>query len=247
MITLDSNKIEIIVTRLREMRLPEMANQLMALYESGELMKQDLETVLDILTNEELSSRKNNTIDRYRKNAKLSQQSAELIDINYSPERKINRSVIEQLATGEYINKRRNVVIVGACGTGKTYIANALASDACRKLHRTVYCRMFELIADASQLDLKRLKNRYVKPDVLVIDDFANISVSEQDSMEIFKLMEYRYGIKTTIIASQLDPSEWHKNFGGGILADSILDRILSNSYKVILGGESLRPKDIVD
>lgn len=229
------------------MRLPEMANQLMTLYESEELMKCDLETVLDILTNEELVSRKNNTIERYRKNAKLSQQYAELSDINYSPERKINRSVIEQLGTGEYINKHRNVVIVGACGTGKTYIANALASDACRKLHRVVYCRMFELTSDTAQLDLKRLKNRYVKPDVLVIDDFANIAVGERDSMEIFKLMEYRYGVKTTIIASQLDPSEWHRNFGGGILADSILDRIISNSYKVILGGESLRPKDIID
>lgn len=85
-------------------------------------------------------SRKNNTAERYRKSARLSQSYAELSEIDYSPERKINGRVIEQLSTGAYIDKARNVVIVGACGTGKSYIANALASDACRKLHRTMYC-----------------------------------------------------------------------------------------------------------
>lgn len=74
--------------------------------------------------------------------------------LDYSPECKINERVIEQLSTGAYIDKARNVVIVGACGTGKTYIANALASDACRKLHKTMYCRMFELISDIKHMEI---------------------------------------------------------------------------------------------
>ena len=147
-------------------------------------------------------SRKNNTAERYRKSARLSQSYAELSEIDYSPERKINVRVIEQLSTGAYIDKARNVVIVGACGTGKSYIANALASDACRKLHRTMYCRMFELISDIKHMEMQRLKRRYVSPDVLVIDDFVNTRISENDALQIFKVMEYRYGFKTTIIAS---------------------------------------------
>lgn len=107
-------------------------------------------------------SRKNNTAERYRKSARLSQSYAELSEIDYSPERKINGRVIEQLSTGAYIDKARNVVIIGACGTGKSYIANALASDACRKLHRTMYCRMFELISDIKHMEMQRLKRRYV-------------------------------------------------------------------------------------
>ena len=83
--------------------------------------------------------------------------------------------------------------------------------------------------------------------DVLVIDDFANVRMSEDEALQIFKVMEYRYGHKSTIIASQLDPEEWHRNFGASLLADSILDRIVSNSYKIILSGDSLRPKNIVD
>ena len=94
---------------------------------------------------------------------------------------------------------------------------------------------------------MPRLKRRYVSPDVLVIDDFANTRISEDDALQIFKVMEYRYGFKTTIIASQLEPAEWHKNFGASQLADSILDRIVSNAYKIILSGDSLRPKQLED
>lgn len=242
---MDSKRLEEITARLREMRLPVMANQIITLYEASELT--DVMDVLDVITREELISRKNNTADRYRKSAHLSQAYAELADIDYSPDRKINERVIEQLATGAYIRKARNVVIVGACGTGKSYIANALASDACRKLHKTLYCRMFELISDIKHMEAQRLKRRYVNPDVLVIDDFANTKMSEDDALQIFKVMEYRYGCKSTIIASQLEPDEWHNNFGASQLADSILDRIVSNAYTVILSGESMRPKRLDD
>ena len=71
--------------------------------------------------------------------------------------------------------------------------------------------------------------------------------MSEEDALQIFKVMEYRYGNKSTIIASQLEPKEWHRNLGASLLADSILDRIVSNSYKIILSGDSLRPKEIKD
>lgn len=106
---------------------------------------------------------------------------------------------------------------------------------------------MFELISDIKHMETQRLKRRYVNPDVLVIDDFANTKMTEEDALQIFKVMEYRYGFKSTIIASQLEPTEWHRNFGASQLADSILDRIVSNAYKIILSGDSLRPKKIED
>ena len=96
-------------------------------------------------------------------------------------------------------------------------------------------------------MDTQRLKRRYISPDVLVIDDFANTRLSEEEALQIFKVMEYRYDYKSTIIASQLKPTEWHRNFGASQLADSILDRIVSNSYRIILSGDSLRPKKIED
>ena len=108
---------------------------------------------------------------------------------------------------------------------------------------------MFELISNIKHMEMPRLKCRYVlvSPDVLVIDDFANTRMSEDEALQIFKVMEYRYGFKTAIIPSQLEPAEWHKNFGSSQLADSILDRIVSNAYKIILSGDYLRPKKIKD
>ena len=82
---------------------------------------------------------------------------------------------------------------------------------------------------------------KLVKPDVLVIDDFMNQKLTDRECIDLFKIMEYREGKKSTIVASQLEPKEWHKNLGGNILADSILDRITSNAFKLTLSGDSMR------
>ena len=245
---MDKATFEIVLGRLREMRLPEMASQMILLYESGELNTISAENLILQLTEEELLSRKNNTVERYRKNAHLSQSSAELCDIEYRPERKINEAVIKQISDDQYILKHRNIVILGACGTGKSYIANALASNACRLFHTSLYCRMFEILQETNN---ERLMNgdttksirKYIKPDVLVIDDFMNQKLSERECIDLFKIMDYREGRGSTIVASQLEPKEWHKNLGGNILADSILDRITANAYKLTLAGDSRRTK----
>ena len=153
---MDKATLEIVLERLREMRLPEMANQMILLYESGELNTISAENLILQLTAEELLSRKNNTVERYRKNAHLSQPRAELCDIEYRPERKINEAVVKQISDDQYILRHRNIVILGACGTGKSYIANALASNACRLFHTSLYCRMFEILQETNN---ERLMN----------------------------------------------------------------------------------------
>ena len=245
-ITLDKATLETVLGRLREMRLPEMANQMILLNETGELNTISAEELIMRLTSEELLSRKNNTVERYRKNAKLSQPGAELRNIDYRPERKINEAVIQQISDDQYILKNRNIVILGACGTGKSFIANALASNACRLFHTALYCRMFEILqtTNSERLlsgDTVKSINKYVKPDVLVIDDFMNQKLTERECIDLFKILEYREGHGSTIVASQLEPKEWHRNLGGNILADSILDRVTAKAYKLTLAGDSCR------
>ncbi len=246
MITLEISRLEQILSRLREMRLPEMANELITMNQSGELDTIGIADLLDRLTSSELVSRKNNTVIRYRKAANLSQGNADLSEIDYRPSRKLNEAVIKQLSDDTYIQNHRNVLIMGACGTGKSYLANALAGNACKLLHTALYCRMFELLSDTNidrQVNGDTLKSikKYTKPEVLVIDDFLNTKLTERECTDLFKIIEYRAHSKSTIIVSQLDPQEWHKNLGGSILADSILDRLTAGSYKLILSGESLR------
>lgn len=239
-------KIEEIIRRFREMRLPVMAETFLSIVEEGKQSELNTIEILDLLTREEYTSRRNNTINRLKRNAKLSQSNAHLEEIDYSPDRQLNKSVIDQLQTNNYIRYHRNVILLGACGTGKSFIANALGNHACENSYTTFYSRLFEFLDDCHQEylmteSIKKTINKYAKYDVLIIDDFLISAVQEVEAQRIFQLLEYRYGKKSTIVCSQLEPTEWHVNLGGSILADSILDRIIPSAYELILFGESNR------
>jgi len=227
------------------MRLPVMAEELYTMTENDEIVTLSVVDALERMVENELTSRKTNTAVRYRKNAHFSQQSARIENIEYKPERKINESIIQQLETNSYITKHRNVVILGACGTGKSYIGNALGTHACDHLYKVLYKRMFEFTAEFNQARLSgtegKVLNKYAKPDLLIIDDFLINSLNEREALDVFKVLEMRYGIRSTIICSQLEPEEWHKRLGSGQLADSILDRIIPNAYTIVIQGDSMR------
>lgn len=248
--TNQKEKVQIIAGRFRKMRLPVMAEDLLDMAESGELFTMEPIELLDRITSNEEINRKNNKIRLLKNKASLSQKNACLEELEYTPERRINKAVIDQLSTNSYIVNHRNVVILGACGTGKSFLCNALGVNACNDTYRVLYKRMFELLAD---IDIGILEsgnaydviNKYAKPDLLIIDDFLIHPVSEKEAENLFKILEYRYGNRSTIICSQLDPEEWHRNLGSDILADSILDRIIPNAYKLVLSGDSMRKKKI--
>ena len=243
---MNKNEIETIIKRFREMRLPVMAEELLNIIETGQFKEMQITEILERLTSEEYTSRKNNTINRLKKQAKLSQTNAHLEEIDYHPERRLNKQVMDQLMSQDYIDNHRNVILLGACGTGKSYIANALGNHACESSYSTYYCRMYEFLDDCHQeflltQSVRKTINKYSKVDVLIVDDFLVSSAQEKEAHHIFQLLEYRYGKKSTIVCSQLEPAEWHRNLGGGILADSILDRIIPSAYELILHGESNR------
>lgn len=242
------NKTDImaLIKRFRDMRLPVMADELLNMIETNQYQELDALEVLERLTSEEFYSRRNNTINRLKKQAKLSQSNAHLEEVIYTPERQLNKQVMSQLKTYDYIKTHRNVILLGACGTGKSFIANALGNHACEGSYSTTYCRMYEFLDDCHQeflltQSIRRIIQKYSKVDVLIVDDFLVSSIQEKEAQYLFQLLEYRYGRKSTIICSQLEPSEWHRILGGSILADSILDRIIPNSYELVLHGESNR------
>ena len=247
---MNKEKWEKTLRSFREMRLPIMAEQIHIMIENNELTNLTIEDVLIRISDEELNSRRNNTINRLKKKSKLSQKHARLEEIDYRPERHINRSVIEQLITNDYIVKHRNVLLLGACGTGKSYIANALGNHSCESFYSTYYCRLFEYLNECHLARLhvgssEEIIKKYLKYEVLIIDDFLISELMSEEANNLFKLIEYRHNSKSTIICSQLEPQEWHSKLGGSILAESILDRIISNAYKLILDGESMRKNQV--
>lgn len=117
------------------------------------------------------------------------------------------------------------------------------ARPACNELYSVLYCRTFEFIGDLNyNMDnIKRVLKKYTKLNVLILDDFLISEVNKKEAENLFKVLEYRNNTKSTIICSQLEPKEWHKNLGGSIMADSIVDRILPKAYTLILSGDSMR------
>lgn len=228
------------------MKLPVMSEQLLSIMESDQRLSLSTDEILERIITEEYYSRKNNKIRRLKKNASFSQPAALLNDLDYSPNRKLNSAVISQLQTNDYIQLHRNVLILGACGTGKSYIANALGVHACEAQRTVVYTRTYEML---DEMTIARRINgdptggseRYTKCDVLILDDFLLNDLNAIEVSDIFRIVEERHGSKSTIVCSQFDPTEWHRKLGGNVIADSILDRLSTRSYMLVLEGESLR------
>jgi DNA replication protein DnaC len=203
---------------------------------------------LGLLVDAEWLARENRRMARLLKEAKLKLASACIEDIDYPPKRELDKAVVRQLATCRWVQDHQNVIITGMTGVGKTYVACALAQQACRKGYTAVYRRaprLFEELtlahADGSYV---RLLAKLAKVDVLVIDDWALTPVRDQERRDLLEILEDRYGQHSTIMSSQLMPKQWHEYLGDHTLADAILDRIVHNAHRIVLKGPSRRKPD---
>lgn len=155
---------------------------------------------------------------------------------------------IERLATNEYINKYENLIIVGATGSGKSYIACALGVEACNATMKVMYVRLPDLLAE---LDLAKVQgnyrkriNQYIKCDLLILDEWLLIGTNNAEQQDILEILEKRYRIHSTVFCSQFDVAGWYSKLGGGALADAIMDRIISKSQTIkIFGDKSMRSR----
>ena len=203
---------------------------------------------LGLLVDAEWLHRENVRMDRCMREAKLRISSACIEDIDYSAERELDKSVVRQLATCRWVQEHQNVVVTGPTGTGKTYVACALAQTACRRGFRAIYRRaprLFDELALAhADGSYSQLLARLAKVDVLVIDDWGLAPVKEQERRDLLEILEDRYGTRSTIMTSQLPPTKWHDHLGDPTLADAVCDRILHNSHRLALKGPSRRKEE---
>ena len=161
--------------------------------------------------------------------------------------RNINRDHLETLADCSYIYRGENILITGATGCGKSYLACALGRQACNFGYKVLYLgmiRFLELI-NQSHLDGTFIKqiNRMEKIDVLILDDFGIQNISASQRIAILQVLEDRYATKSTIITSQLPVANWHQYINESTIADAIMDRLTANAHRFELKGESMRKK----
>ncbi len=233
--------------KLRQLKFHGMAKAFQEQLESRQYTKLGFEERFGLMVDREMSERENRRLQLRLTCAKIRHRQACLEDIDYSPGRGLDRSLIQSLAGCQWIHDHLNLLIDGATGSGKTFIASAFANKACREGFR-VLCfrapRLFEELAlahgDGSYL---KLMKSIAKAHLIVIDDWGLAKITDSQQRDFLEILEDRHGIQATLMASQIPSSKWHELMDNPTVADAILDRLIHNSHKFHLKGESMRKK----
>lgn len=227
------------IDKLIEMRLTALADAFRNNINDPKFKDVPFEDRFGMLVDIEYTSRKSNRLKRLIKNAKFDQPEASIMDIDYNSGRKLNKSLINRLASGEYITEFRNIFITGATGCGKTYMACAFGMEACKQYYKTKYVRLPDLLIDLdvarNEGDFTKVLKKYTNPQVLILDEWLLLKPTESEKRSILELLHCRRKKSSTIFCSQFVFEEWYDQLGGSEepLADAILDRIAHDSYRI--------------
>jgi DNA replication protein DnaC len=233
------------LNKLRHLGLYAMATAWEAQQKDTSLGQITFDERLGLLVDAECFARENKRLTRLLREAKLKISQACIEDIDYAARRELDKSVVRQLATCRWVQEHQNVLITGMTGVGKTYVACALAQQACRSGYRALYRRASRFFQDLAMAradgSYARLLARLARIDVLVIDDWAMAPLSEPERRDFWEICEDRYQVRSTILTSQLPVSRWHEQIGDPTLADGILDRLVHNAHRIEMRGDSMR------
>ena len=235
-----------IVDQLHQLRLSGMAKALTAQAQQAEIHQLLFEDRLSLLIDSELAERESRQNAARLKRAKL-KQAATPEDVDFRHPRSLDRTLFARLMTGRWVSDHQNVLICGPTGVGKTFLACALANQACRQGRSAFYARLPRLLP---ALTIGRGDGSYAKTlaqlaktDVLIIDDWALAPLTDESRRDLLEIFDDRHGTRSTIITSQLPVQHWHEAIGDPTLADAILDRLVHQAHTLNLTGESLRKK----
>jgi DNA replication protein DnaC len=231
--------------KLRQMRIDGMADAWAEQHKDAKIGALGFDDRFGLLVDAESLHRENRRLRRLLREAKLKLPSACIEDVDYAAQRHLDKAAIRQLANCRWVQQAQTIAITGATGTGKTYLACALANHACRKGFSAMYrrsSRFFDELAHAhADGSYPRLLIRIARVDVLVLDDWGMSPLRDAERRDMLEILDDRSGTRATVMTSQIPPSKWHDVVGDPTTADAICDRLLHNAHRIELKGPSRR------
>lgn len=231
------------IDKLKALKLSGMAEAYESLFTKPEIHTMDIDTVLGILLDHEEALRKNNQRHRLLKQAGFP-EPASIEEILYYDDRKLKKDLLLRLAAGNYILEGRNIIFKGVSGAGKSWMAIAFGVEACRQFFKVQYTRLPDLLEEFKLAKYQqddsyvKLMRKLQKVDLLIFDEWLLHTLTNEEAALLLEIINARRQAKqSTIYCSQFDVNGWYEKLGDGTLAEAILDRIVHDSYDILIDG----------
>lgn len=234
--------VESTLQKLNELKLYSMEKMYMDQISDPAFKELSFDDRLSLMIDGEWLRRQNSRLNRLMANAQFKMSQACVEDILYYEDRKLDKAFITKLSTCNFVAENQNVIIKGASGNGKSYLACALGVSACRNNYSVRYVRLPELL---DELAVARLNGTYQKTmkvyrkiKLLILDEWLLVSLDEMQARDLLEIVESRHMTSSTIFCSQFDTAGWYEQIGESTLADAIIDRIIHSSHNILIDGK---------
>jgi len=235
---LQNNTIE----KLYDMKLSAMAKSFQSQMQNRAASDLGFEDRFAMLVDDEWTERRNNLKERLKRKANLAFPGASIEDIEYREDRNLDKATIARLATCRYVDEHHNIILLGATGSGKTYLACAFGNKAAHDFYTVRYVRLPELLAELAMAradgKYNKVLARYKQAKLLILDEWLLYPLKEAEARDVLEIAESRYKKASTIFCSQFDVGGWHQKIGESTLADAVCDRIVYDSYTIVISGK---------
>jgi DNA replication protein DnaC len=232
------------IEKLQAMKLYGMADAFREQIDTAGSSQLSFEERFGLLVDRQWTWKEGRALTRQLQLAKFKEHGV-VEDVDYQHPRGLDRKLMRTLATSEWVRVHHNILFTGPTGIGKTWLACALAHKACRDglsaLHKRITELFRELAVARADGSFGQFLMKLSRIDVLVLDDFAMAPLKEQERRDFLEICDDRYQRRSTILTSQVPVSHWHEQIGDPTIADSIMDRLVHNAYRIELDGESIR------